>query len=312
MPNSLPPYEAGNALARASFLECLEALRGASLHIDWLAGNNGDRLIRMGLARLLEQASAAIVESPQEADVIVLSGGGAMNEFWGGGLAVLESYRRRFPAKPLHVAPSSFHVSRERFLQICDLGDAPLVLYCREERSYDWLRRLQPPEHVDVRLAQDLALELQGGDFIREQLPKRSRDHFLIAMRGDREGNAGIYEKARAPWLPPLIRRPLSRVRTRLIARRSRRVIDAIGRAMGVPHDVPRVYCDVSVGAEFDEFVRLIRTAHTIVTDRLHCGILAYMLNKHAVLRPGSYHKVQGVFEYSLSGPGSRVTMWAD
>jgi exopolysaccharide biosynthesis predicted pyruvyltransferase EpsI len=295
--------------ARTSFADYLHTLKGA-VFIDWLAGNNGDRLIRMGLERLLGRNPARLMDDPVKADRIILNGGGAMNDFWEGGLALWERYRRRYPDKPLTIAPSSFCLTRDRFERICAHADSPMVLYAREQVSYDLLRGFAPPAWVDVRLAQDLALELRDSDFIRGHRDAARQLHVLIALRGDREGSAPALANVRAPWLPAPIRRPLARLRTRLIARRSRRDLRAIERSAGVPRATPRVYCDASVSADFDEFTALIRDGALIVTDRLHCAVLGWMLGKRVVLRPGNYHKNQAVFEYSLSGPGSTVTMW--
>jgi exopolysaccharide biosynthesis predicted pyruvyltransferase EpsI len=309
-PTSTGPAVWGALSARTSFSDYLSTLDGA-VFIDWLAGNNGDRLIRMGLERLLRQNPARLVDDPVKAERIILNGGGAMNDFWEGGLALWERYRRRYPDKPLTIAPSSFSLTRDRFERICAHADSPMVLYAREQISYDLLRGFSPPAWVDVRLAQDLALELRESDFIRGLRGAARGDHVLIALRADREGSAAALSSIRAPWLPAPIRRPLARLRTRLIAHRSGRALRAIERSAGIPRATPRVYCDVSVSADFDHFTTLIRDAALIVTDRLHCAVLGSMLGKRVVLRPGSYHKNQGVFEYSLSAPGSTVTLWA-
>ena len=88
-------------------------------------------------------------------------------------------------------------------------------------------------------------------------------------------------------------------------------MIGAILESAALPRSIPRLYRDVSVSVSFAEFTEAIRNAALIITDRLHIGILGYLLEKRVVLRPGAYHKIRGVYELSMSGPNSRTTLTA-
>jgi len=58
---------------------------------------------------------------------------------------------------------------------------------------------------------------------------------------------------------------------------------------------------DFSLLVGFRDFIRLIETSKRVYTDRLHVAILAAILGKETVLYPNSYYKNRGVYEYSLS-----------
>jgi exopolysaccharide biosynthesis predicted pyruvyltransferase EpsI len=57
---------------------------------------------------------------------------------------------------------------------------------------------------------------------------------------------------------------------------------------------------DIPVLRGFEEFVKLIEESDRVYTDRLHVAILAAILGKDTVLFSNSYYKNKGVFEFSL------------
>jgi exopolysaccharide biosynthesis predicted pyruvyltransferase EpsI len=71
---------------------------------------------------------------------------------------------------------------------------------------------------------------------------------------------------------------------------------DLMGEASGDWTDIATAERAVlSAAAEILQYGR-------IHTDRLHCAIMAAILNRYVILRPNSYFKNQAVFDYSLSG----------
>jgi exopolysaccharide biosynthesis predicted pyruvyltransferase EpsI len=167
------------------------------------------------------------------------------------------------------------------------------------------------PPCVDVQVSPDLAFELGGTDFICKLREKLLEKYILIAMRRDQEGPAGILARTHARWLPKQVRKPLSKLRDRLTAYRSQDVVNEILRHERIPGGIPRIYRDVSEALSFDEFVHVISNSRTIITDRLHSGILGFLLNKRVILIPREDHKVKGVYELNMSGPNSRTTLWS-
>lgn len=261
----------------------------------------------MGMQELLQRNSISIVTDPSEADVILLNGGGAMNDLWPTGAAqVLASYIEKYQEKEFVVGPSSYYFQELDFAKIISECRNSITLFCREKVSEAILQSLELPTHCEIFLSDDLALELEGTDFLVEQSGSRTESHILCAMRKDREGEAGLLAKTSAPWLPKFIRKPLSRVRDRLVASSSSdKLSPLIGEIKRNKNTESIIYRDVSVSVPFEEFCRSIRGASAIITNRLHIAILGTLLNKEVHLFEGSYHKARGVYDYSLSKHGT-------
>jgi exopolysaccharide biosynthesis predicted pyruvyltransferase EpsI len=296
---------------KSEFQIFLESKRNKKVYFEPLAGNNGDTLIQIGAKHVLQKANLQLTEEVNKADLIVINGGGAMNDIWMGGLKKLEYYRREYPNIPVIVGPSSYRFENFDFNTICKISTAPLTLFARERFSEDLLRKMNMPSYVNVKVSPDLALELHDSDFIKDLITKCRSEYILIAMRKYKEGASNILIRT-GRWLPGKIRRPLSKIRDWLAAMKSRDVISDIIKQENYTPNMPRVYRDVSASVSFDEFLNTICCAASIVTDRLHIGVLGYLLNKRVILRPGMYHKIRGVYELSMSGPDSRVTLWSE
>ncbi|MGJ8677691.1 MAG: polysaccharide pyruvyl transferase family protein [Akkermansiaceae bacterium] len=293
---------------QSPFSKLLEEIKDSKIYFDGLAGNNGDTLIHMGMEHLLNEHGITPIKDPQAADIILLNGGGAMNDLWPeGGAQVLESYIKPFPEKRIIVGPSSYLFNELDFAAILNASKARIDLFCREDISVDLLEEMDLGDHVRISQSQDLAFELANSEFIKKQKESTSTDLVICAMRKDLEGRAGsVLTTVRAGWLPKFIRTPLSKLRDRLVARKSSDlftpIFDEI--ASGVSPD-QIMYRDISVSVSFDDFCKLIRSSKAIVTDRLHIGILGSMLGKEVHLIPGSYHKMKGVYEFSLKEKGN-------
>lgn len=274
-----------------------------SIHFEELKGNNGDRLIRMGIAEVLRKSGLHADRLPREADLILINGGGAMNDLWPEGAAqVIEALIKTAPDKDIVVGPSSYWFRKLDFPAILRKSSGHITLFCRERRSEKFLRSLDLPPRVTVMLSQDLAFELRDSEFIREQLFLARDGQVLCAMRKDREGEAGVLARTRASWLPAAIRKPLSCLRDRLVANRSAdRLSPILDSISPRPSTSEIVYRDISVSLDFDGFCREVRNSRAIITNRLHVGILGSLLGKRVHLLRGGYHKIDGVYEYSLS-----------
>lgn len=288
----------------SSFMQYMRSLNGSSIHFQELEGNNGDQLIGLGMAEVLRKAGLRADRTPRDADLILINGGGAMNDLWPEGAAqVMESLIEAEPNKNIVVGPSSYWFRSLDFPAILRKSSGHITLFCRERRSEEFLRSLDLPPHVTVMLSQDLAFELRDSEFIREQLSLALDGQVLCAMRKDREGEAGVLAKVRAPWLPAPIRKPLSRLRDRLVANRSVDRLSPIFDSISPRPDTNEiVYRDVSASLEFDDFCREVRNSRAIITNRLHVGVFGSLLGKRVHLLRGAYYKIDGVYEYSLSG----------
>lgn len=83
----------------------------------------------------------------------------------------------------------------------------------------------------------------------------------------------------------------------------ARSAVDRV--SLELPHlkDLPLYADDIADPAvcSFGRFGPLIAGAAAVVTDRISVAILATLLEKPVWVRPGTYHKVRGVFRHSLA-----------
>lgn len=294
-----------------AFSLLLSSLRGRRIYFEPLQGNNGDTLIQMGMRELFRRHDIKVSDDPESSEIVLLNGGGAMNDIWPEGAAqVLDSYIKRFPGRQFIVGPSSYHFSRLNLAEIVNQADTPVRLFCREERSLELLRKLDLNGNISLGLSPDLAFELEGSEFIKNQRDRAERSLVLCAMRKDREGNGGILAKTSASWLPLPVRKPLSRLRDRLVATKSSDLIGSILARVSPPIGKQEiVYRDISVSVGFDDFCDQVRRARVIITNRLHIAIFGSLLNKEVHLIRGSYHKIDGVYQLSLTHD-KKVTLY--
>lgn len=287
----------------ASFFQKFSATR---MYVNWIApGNNGDRLISLGLQHVLDQTSVDQVDSEDDAEVLLLRGSGSLNDVYPDAVAHLINWRQSHPRLPLIVAPSTFYLqSGTRFFQFLEASDAPVWLFARDRTSYVLLSGRPLPQHVHVNISRDCALELVGSPALESWLSLRADEHRLIALRKDKEGEVPSLGRIHGRWLPRIIRTPLFKLRDRIVANR----LSDCWAQSGMSEGRLEIVRDVSVSVSFEEFISAIARSNSILTNRLHVAILGYMLGKRTTLREGSYHKNRSVYEYSLSDEASTVT----
>jgi len=301
---------------KSSFYQFMEKNAGHRKTFFWEDhGNNGDRLITMGAQRVLGETGCELVDSPDKAEQIVMNGGGKMVNKTPWQFQNIIAFRREYPSLPLILAPQTFQPQAVDFKDICKISSSPLILFARENNSANALRQLNLPQHCQVHVSQDLAFELRGSEFIANIVKNAAEKHVLIAMRKDKEGvgMAGVQFKLKVKWLPKKIRRPLAWIRDRMVASVSRDIIKDIFQQEKVDRKLPKIYRDVASSVSFQEFVALICDATLVVTNRLHAAVLGNLLNKRVILIcSGEYHKhkVKGVYDFSMSGPNSRTSLY--
>ena len=292
----------------------LKTVRDRKTYFDGLCrGNNGDVLIVMGAKHILKKTGCKLVNSPKNAEQIIIRGSGSMVDIHVTDFKDFVYYRKNYHDLPLIIGPSTYRFPGANFRKVCEISSSPFIFFARDRISSRVLSELRLPKHCDIRVSHDLAFELRDSDFIENLVKNSSEKHILIAMRKDKEGVAGLLVKMRGTWLPKRVRRPLSWVRDRMVARVSRDAIEKILEREKVRETLPRIYRDVSTSVSFEEFVVYIRDAALIITNRLHVAVLGHLLNKRVVLIcSGEYHrhKIRGVYELSMSGAESRTRLY--
>jgi exopolysaccharide biosynthesis predicted pyruvyltransferase EpsI len=291
----------------------IETLSGKKIYFDkWIAGNNGDTLIRMGAEHVLRKARCKLVDSPQYADQIVIRGSGSIVDVYESPFEKLIYYRKNYGHLPLIVGPSTYRFNPVDFKKMCEIASSPLIFFARDKISAGIVLNIGLPKHCDVRISQDLAFELQDSDLIADLRRNCAEKHILIAMRKDKEGLAKVLTRTTGTWLPKSVRRPLSWIRDRLVAHISKDTVETILKQERISVGLPRIYRDVATSLNFEEFAASIRDAALIVTNRLHIAVLGHLLNKRVVIVCATdyhKHKLKGVYELSMSGPNSRTSL---
>lgn len=312
-----------------SLKENLLKYQGKPVFFEPLHGNNGDKLIEMGSLELLRQCEVNLVKKPQYAELIVLNGGAGMTDIWVHGFQTLQSYNRKFPHIPLIICPSSFWFSKTDFPALFRDRIAPAFIYAREAYSLDILQNLVFPGHVELGLDHDLAFHLENSTYLNNLRSNRARKHILIVERHDPESVTKPYQPNSAAeltsqtsiswksYMPGAIKRPIIRYITTPLKHRAlakhlgqqdlstpftQACLQRIWTENPALKNLPVFSADISNPelCSFSTFSRLIAEAAVVVATRLHVGILAAMLDKPTYIKSGSYHKIQGIVDYSL------------
>ena len=294
--------------------DLLRKYTGKTCFFEHEGGNNGDELIRMGSQFAIARAGLNLTDNLDKADLIIVRGGGGMNDFLPGTLDRLSGLLNEYHL-PIIVLPQSYKFAHTDFPALFKgRGDAPVFLYARERTSLEALCSMQFHPSVRVGIDHDMAMVLEGGDFVRALGERARRRHILIVERKDVEAECPIDRK---PFPFPALRDAIP-ISTRIKIKRGirwalsgRNAKSAFAdRLKGIAleqypqyADDPTIAMDISDKgtASFEYFCSLIADSSIVITNRLHVGILGALLGKPTYLREGSYHKIRGIHEYSLS-----------
>src|SRR5262245_34253427 len=126
----------------------MAAYRGRPVFFDPLFGNNGDRLITAGSEHALRAWQVRRASRPEDADVIVVNGGGGMLDLYPVPVAAVHRYLVEFPRTPLIVLPQSYDFKAVDFAGLFAGRRAPVTLFARERYSRAFLATLSLPPSV--------------------------------------------------------------------------------------------------------------------------------------------------------------------
>jgi exopolysaccharide biosynthesis predicted pyruvyltransferase EpsI len=282
-------------------------------------GNRGDELIVKGAEYVLDTLGFPRTKNMENADYIIINGGGYFNSFWDAGNKILHDYRSQAPNIPIIMGPQTYQFTEsiyKNFCFVCALSPAPIILFCRESKSYEHLQTWELPHNVEIKLSDDFAFELKDSPFIQEHRQSSSQEYILVSMRSDKESSspwisqiALIIDNLRSSNAPNLLVRLLGKIRSLSIPL----VWKSNHREILRQHEqfnFPCLYTDASSLSSFESFCDIIDKAAFIITDRLHVSIYAHLLNKSvAIISHPNYYKIRGVYEYSMK-QGSTVKIY--
>ncbi|MGD0645057.1 MAG: polysaccharide pyruvyl transferase family protein [Candidatus Bathyarchaeia archaeon] len=257
--------EAGSPIYYGLWRRILKIL----LIVSKLSDGLGTAISRLDSAVYGQTLSAGEIKVDQ-AYVILIHGGGNMNDLWPHGIRLLKNVINHNPESVIIVGPQSYWFRKANFQKLFLEAKQEIHFFCRERYSYDLLRSMNRPKNVHISLSHDTAFYLSKKDFH----PKQG-GYDLICFRTDKE--SVLSQKA-----SDLKRLPRNGI---IDLRQSENGL--------VVEDISRLY-------DFDDFANLIEGARKVFTDRLHVAILAAILGKDTTLFSNSYYKNKGVHEYSL------------
>lgn len=315
--------------------EFLERYRGKKVFFEPLSGNWGDLLIKMGSLEIFKKTGLKLVKRPERADLIIINGGGGMTPLWKHGFRVLEYYSSNFQSKPIVVLPSSWSFDPSNFSVSFGKRAAPIYLYSREPYSFELLKNVKFEGEVYCGLDHDMAFHLEESSFIKKLKSKSRNQHVLVVERGDVESSTGlehplpnlirlariIFPKPLRKTLPTPVRnfsvkllwfleRLFFSQKNRKSSKESlfaKESIDYVSKMYPEFAELPIHTADISLQSicSFRCFCLLITQASVVITTRLHVAILSSLLGKPTFLKLGNWHKIIGVYEFSLKKRGN-------
>ena len=306
--------------------EHLLDLRGKSIYYDPLKGNLGDDLILMGLEEQFRRADLKFVSNVANADHVLIKGGGALIDDYQSLLKHIKDLLHKTPDIPATILPTSYHLESTNLPEMCGQRTAPLRVYARERFSFDLLEKCQFGCPFELGLDHDSAFHLIGSNFIKNLQDHRGK-HILIVERTDAESTTGpaIGSNARSASAIPKSKRSVPNTMNNLLPaglkaylkhrlklpsiERGAMKTEFASRAIGfvkenhpAAADLPVRCFDVSQNYlnTFDQFARVIANSAVVLSTRLHVGILSAMLGIPTFVVAGSYHKLRGIYSYSM------------
>lgn len=306
--------------------QALSPYEGKKIYFEPLGGNNGDVLIEKGSLSYLNSIGIQRASNPENSEAIVINGGGAINDIWESGIAAVKKYSLQHPNIPLIILPSSFIFHKTHFPSLFEFHKAPVFLYAREPYSLNILKELKFSPCVQVGLDHDMAFRLEKTAFIQDLKSKAADKHILIVERHDFESATVNLtgSSIKTTQLPSIVKDPIptsikdsinknirNPLRHSFLKNRDKMGINTsffqeayqkvLNDYPGL-HSLPIYAADISSDYyfSFKQFAQLVSESAVVVTTRLHVAILAAMLNKPTYVKTGSYHKIRGIFEYSL------------
>ncbi len=282
-------------LPNDAYVEFLRRRSGRSVYLKPYLGNGGDTLIRMGSEILLRQLGLTPVLDPARADIVLWPGGNPT--MWPANLRGWQDCWRSWPKAEFVVGPATFRESgidwaamlREARVQIGGV-------FARDPVSYENLRRAALPSTITVGLGHDTAFCLRDSEWLCQHREAATSEYVLACFRNDHEGawSAAPAVSGLAALLPRFLRRRLERrICRQSLARRLELVRSRTGKGQSlVVRDAPL--------DDFESFVECVRRAGQVHTDRLHCMVLAALLDKEVFAYPTAYGKLDAVYEHSM------------
>lgn len=301
-----------------SVSELLSRYAEKRLYLHEVSGNNGDELILHGSRLLLRRSGCELVDSPDAADVLLINGG-FKSDFWPFANETIREFSEKHPEKPLVVLPSSFLYRETDFASLFEGRSAGVVIFAREEPSLRLVRELRFGCDVEFGLDHDTAFALSETPEIQRLRDIEPDIDALVVERGDaervsdfREGGvleSTLVKRVASALLPDAVKsRAAMAVGKRRRAQSAKQLTgfasaalalaeSELGRALGetLIDDISR-----RSSCDYAAFCEQIARSRVVISTRLHVAVLAAVLGRRTFIVQGRYHKIPGIYAYSM------------
>ena len=287
-----------------------------------LAGNHGDDLIVMGIEQLARQHKISFSSDLESAQHILIKGGGALLDVYPRLLNQLSEFFQKHVDTPTTFLPTSYMLHSTDMGKLVGTRSAPLHIFARETYSYDLLQQVKFDGPVTISMEHDTAFHLAGTPFIQNLKDTAEKEHVLIVERIDPEAlnnqQAFVSNPSLSKKLENAFKKmfPSSSQRIKSVSRKvaqatssaektrfARQAREQIYSDYPEFKDLPVKALDVSSAKccdSMEEFSKMIGNSAAVFSSRLHVGILAAMLDIPTYVVEGVYHKIRGIYEYSM------------
>jgi pyruvyl transferase EpsO len=215
-------------------------------------------------------------------DTIVFSGGGYLNDIWGGSLDYINKVLETFPNNRVVFLPNSVHKSKTnspgftKFTQLIKARKIKPVIFSREYQGIKNARRLFGVNAVHV-LVPDVVLAWDIDKYMADhKLTKTTGNKTLFIDRNDREriNSKSFKFDVKSDW-QQMVKRPL-------YANENMRCVD----------------WEATVKDRLiNETIQWVDQFGTVYSNRMHGAILAWLLGKETYLINNSYGKSKSLYE---------------
>jgi len=256
-------------------------------------GNAGDALINVGFYSCAERCGLEYAEITTDfdyscldsEDLVILSGGGNIVPYWeAGSELIVELTKYQFP---LLLMPQSVE-GREEILRLLRPKD---ILLLREEYSFEYAKSLGL--ECSIGLDHDLAFSVNAEDILKSfKLPP-------LRGRNIRKMLYILFHFIRSRFFGDL--KALRTDRESRFPGKKRKINDVSSLARFGTGSKELNYCSSYW------MLKILSWYKVIETDRLHVFVACSLLGKQVVLHSNSYHKIKGVYNYSINGFAERA-----
>lgn len=285
-----------------TFVHFLNTHKDKIFFLTAAPGNSGDILLQKGLVLYLETHNFSVTTNPELADIILMHGGGSIDDVWGTGLEHLTKLLDTYHDKVIVVAPSTVHFAETDFSSLLQKYIQEIHLFAREQFSYSYMHSAKFNQNIFTYLSHDTAFLLEGTGYVQRLRAGCADSYVLDAMRTDRESAIVSVDLDRIP------QNFIEWGKFRLIKYQLKKYLARV--APRATNSKSVVLEDISY-LPYDEFIFKVQNASEVHTDRLHVGILAALLYKPVYLYDTKHHKVSAVYKQSLHRYTNVIPMFA-